>query len=638
MRRSLIGWFVVGLFVLFAGAGVAWAQEADFEGALPDSIVVTASRAEADIRQTGRRVTVWTAQDLATLPVASFDELLRTVGGVEAQSRGGFGVQTDLTMRGSSFNGVLVLVDGFRLNDPMTGHFLADLPIPLSEIARIEVLRGPASALYGPDALGGVIQVFTYAGLHDTSAGGSLAVQGGAHARYDLDANVRLRTGNTTISGATAWQGTDGEAIRNPEGGIVQRRGEAVTTDFRRQGHTAALNHAFGEAVLFARVGYDERDFGAYHFYTDFASDTAREATATRWAQARLQSGAAPRTRWQVQLGGKEHRDTYVYNPLTPANEHTSRQAQVQSQVTHTLNPQLVLTGGVSASVRSIDSNNLGTHSDEAAGLFGHLRWQPAATLTLNGGSGFDYDPGYGWEPTPQLSLALVQPAWGLRASAGRAVRAPNYVERYFNTTLAAPRGRSLGNPNLRAERSWSFEGGIDLFPAPDVALHATAFYRTTQDLIDYVKLTPADTVWLARNLLEVRIPGVELDAALTPALGAYRLRLAATYTWLDPDLGAVEPGVDLKYALTQARHLVQGSATLGRGPLSLGVQALWKDRLIGDSYGVVHAQVGYALYAGRQRFVLTAEVRNLFDKTYAEVFDAPMPGRWWLVGLRVAR
>src|SRR5690554_6071006 len=113
-------WMLAGSLMVIS----AQAQEAPVEVALPDSIVVTASRQAEPVRQTGRRVTVWTARDLAALPAASFDDLLRTAGGVEAQTRGGFGVQSDLTMRGSSFNGVLLLLDGARLNDPMTGHFL----------------------------------------------------------------------------------------------------------------------------------------------------------------------------------------------------------------------------------------------------------------------------------------------------------------------------------------------------------------------------------------------------------------------------------------------------------------------------------------------------------------------------------
>ena len=167
MRYWYAGLGIALLFLL----GSSWphaaeAQTPEMEGTLPDSIVVTATRLAEEARLSGRRVTVWTASDLQRLPVTSYDELLRTVAGLEVQSRGGFGVQSDLTMRGSTFNGVLVLLDGARLNDPMTGHFLADFPVPLAEIARIEVLRGPAAAMYGPDAIGGVVQLFTYAGLH----------------------------------------------------------------------------------------------------------------------------------------------------------------------------------------------------------------------------------------------------------------------------------------------------------------------------------------------------------------------------------------------------------------------------------------------------------------------------------------
>src|SRR5690625_2140517 len=100
------------------GQGVA------FEAALQDSIVVTALRHSADVRQTGRRVAVITAADLQQLPVASFDELIRFVGGVETQTRGGIGVQSDVTMRGSSFDGVVILLGGVGVQDQPTGNLL----------------------------------------------------------------------------------------------------------------------------------------------------------------------------------------------------------------------------------------------------------------------------------------------------------------------------------------------------------------------------------------------------------------------------------------------------------------------------------------------------------------------------------
>ena len=631
---------------LLLGWMPARAQDADTTDAasdiamyvqLPDSVVVTATRQKADARLTGRRVSVWTQADIQALPVSSFDELLRTVGGVEVRSRGAFGVQSDLTLRGSTFNGVLVLLDGARLNDPFTGHFLTDFPVPLSEIARIEVLRGPAAALYGPDALGGVIQIFTDTGLREapTASTGLTGAASGQLGRYDLytaEGAARYLAARTAVSAAASAQGTDGEPVA---------AGGDVRSDFQRTAATAALAQGLGSATLFTRVGIDDRDFSAFHFYTPFASDTAREATSTIWAQARLTSDDAGATTWRAQLAAKQHDDTYVYNPQTPANRHTSRLLTSQAAITHRLSPHLSVSGGVSAQARGIDSNNLGTHRDASGGGYVAAQWQPTDRLTLNASGRVDADPNYGVEVTPQLYAAFNTERVTVRGGIGRAVRAPNYIERYFNTTLDRPRGRSLGNPDLDAERAWSGELGVDLYSGAGLSLHVTGFRRVTRDLIDYAKLTPADTVFLARNLLRVSTNGLEVDARWKRSLGVGDLRLSASYVGLDADLGAVDPGVEYKYALTNARHLVQGAASLQVGAATVGLQGLWKERLrdspyAPNRYGTVHGRLAYRLRLGGQRATLSAEVRNLFDARYADVFDAPMPGRWWLLGASV--
>lgn len=609
-------------------AGPARARQALPEGVLPDSIVITASRTPEALRHTGRRVTVWTAADLRALPVASVDELLRTVAGVETFSRGGFGVQSDLTIRGSSFNGVLVLLDGARLNDPMTGHFLTDFPVPLAAIARIEVLRGPASALYGPDAIGGVVQVFTWAGLRDAGAapGTAAGVQAGTAGAYRLDAAARRDRGRTFLSAATEWQGADGDPLHTPDGTPLRRGDDVLRADFRRSVHSLALSHTAGAVRLYGRAGLDDRAFGAYHFYTPFPSDTAREATTTYWAQLRLTG-----PRWQVQAAARRHEDTYVYNPQTPANRHTSTRYAVQARVTQPTGAGLRLTAGLEAALRAIDSNNLGRHRDGAAGVFATAGWQPRRRLSLRAGGRLDYDPGYGLEATPHLDAALLLGRLTLRVGVGRAVRAPNYVERYFNTTLARPRGRSLGNPDLRAEWAVAYEAGLDLDAG--LHLHLTAFHRDTRNLIDYAKLTPADTVFLARNLLRVVTRGVELEADARATVGPLRLALAAGYTYLDAALHDRDPAAQYKYALTAARHLGQGTLSLARGPVRLGLQVLTRRRRDDAGYTVVNARLAYRLAPS---LTLAATVRNAFDAHYAEVFDAPLPGRWWGLGLRL--
>ncbi len=635
----MVRWIAVVLAALML-PWTASGQGVDIEGTLPDSVVVTATRLAEEARLSGRRVTVWTARDIERMPVTSHDELLRTVAGVEVQSRGGFGVQSDITMRGTTFNGVLVLLDGVRLNDPMTGHFLADFPVPLRDIARIEVLRGPAASLYGPDAIGGVIQLFTKAGLASQRASGkewqgSAEAAAGRHGLYDVRAGGDGGSEGTFFSISGEAQGSDGQAIRDEDGRPIQGSDGEVRTDFTRQAVSAALSHNFGRATLYTRAGFDNRDFGAYQFYSGVPSDTAREATSTFWAQSRLTSGAEAPTQWTLQVGARQHEDTYIFNPQTPANEHTSRRMEAQAYASRALAPQLTVTSGVSGAVRGIESNNMGTHQDVSVGAFVRTRWQPLHQLTVNASGRVDADPGYGVEATPQMGVAYNTERLTLRGGVSRAVRAPNYIERFFNTELESPRGRDLGNPDLEAERAWAYEAGIDVYPARGISLHATAFQRDTRNLIDFAQLTPADTVFLARNLLEVQTRGLELEAEANRIIGPVELRATGSYTFLDASLGEVEEGVTFKYALTNARHLVQANLMADVGAAQFAVQPLWKDPMDGDPYSVVNVRGAYRLPLGERKLTLTAEVRNVFDVEYFEIFRAPLPERWWLLGAR---
>ena len=126
-----------------------------------DTLLVETTRIPLKNNETGRCINILTKKDIEKLPATTFYELLQTISGVEIQSRGGFGVQGDIVMRGSTFSQVLVLIDGMRINDPLTGHFNCYIPISNMEIERIEILKGAGGAMYGPDAVGGVINIIT---------------------------------------------------------------------------------------------------------------------------------------------------------------------------------------------------------------------------------------------------------------------------------------------------------------------------------------------------------------------------------------------------------------------------------------------------------------------------------------------
>ena len=625
-----------------AGGGAA-SQPADsaafaVEGA---EAVVTAGRLPGEAARTGRHVTVLTAAEIARSPARSLDELLRFEAGVLTTSRSAFGAQADLSLRGGTFNGVVVLVDGARFNDPMTGHFLSDFPVPLAEIARVEVLRGPDAAAWGPDALGGVVHVLTHTGARTASRDAVRAdVSVGEEATVLGELAVRRR-GAVAWSAAVAGVRTDGPPALDGDGRPVVGSDGPVRADLTRGAATAAFAAPALGGRLYVRAAGDARDFGAYQFYTPFASDTAREATSTLWAQAQLAGDAGAPATWSVQLSARRHTDRYTYYPGFPTNEHTSRRVGLTAEAAQAVAPGLTVGGGVSAEARDIVSNSLGDHGDVAGGVFALARWSPLRAVTLSMSARLDADPGFGVEPTPMLAVAwAVRPGLGLRAAAGRAVRAPTYVERYINTARENPQG-NLGTPGLRAERAWNAEGGLDWAPAPGLALQATAFWRRTDDLIDYVRTEATGArVFLAQNVFEAEAAGVEATASADWRFSpeqALRLSAAYTYTDVQIDPGAFDAG-DFKYVLDHSPHLVQGRAAVEAGHALLSVEALHKTRLALDAVTVAHARLALGLrpHADRPPAQVYVEARNVFDARYTEVFGAPMPGRLWLAGLRL--
>ncbi len=200
-----------------------------------DEVLVSASRIQSKKYESGKNITVISQKEIAQLPVNSVDELLQYVGGVNINNRGGFGVQSDIGMRGSTFSQVLVLVDNQRINDPLTAHFNNYVPIPLSEVHHIEIVRGSASASFGADAVGGIIHIKTktYEGLFNnqeiSSTNGNVGI--GDHNLSMLDAGVHQQSKRFGFSAAVKSSESDGEQLVNPNFANAQR-GDSLHHNF----------------------------------------------------------------------------------------------------------------------------------------------------------------------------------------------------------------------------------------------------------------------------------------------------------------------------------------------------------------------------------------------------------------------
>ncbi len=210
-----------------------------------ETVVVTGSASPVTFETLGRTVRVLTREELARLPARDVADVLRLVSSVSVRSRGAWGVQTEFSIRGATFGQTLVLVDGIRLNDTQTGHHNGDIPVPLDEIERVEVLLGPGSALFGADAFGGTINIITRRGV-------------GA-------AQAQLRAGRFGTAVASASGGFERGALR---------QSAAVAFD-RSDGFMAARDHRIltlrsqtmvGDSTALA-VAFTDKDFGANGFY-----------------------------------------------------------------------------------------------------------------------------------------------------------------------------------------------------------------------------------------------------------------------------------------------------------------------------------------------------------------------------------
>src|SRR5215210_6378746 len=152
-KKNKIFITVINILVI---ASSVYAQQVEL-----DPVTITASLNPVSASATGRNILVVKGEQFSKLPVHSIDELLKYLPGIEVQMRGPMGAQSDIVLRGSTFQQVLVIIDGIRINDPNTGHFNSYIPVTPSEIDRIEILKGASSAIYGSEAVGGVIHIIT---------------------------------------------------------------------------------------------------------------------------------------------------------------------------------------------------------------------------------------------------------------------------------------------------------------------------------------------------------------------------------------------------------------------------------------------------------------------------------------------
>lgn len=490
-----------------------------------DSITVYGSRLASSALTEGKNIHILSKELIQSYSASSLDELLAQVTGVHITTRNGFGAQADIGIRGSTYAQILVVLDGQRINDPLTGHFNAYLSLPIEQIHQIEIIKGPSSASYGSDAVGGVIVVTTknyrrYTLLKEPSSLQISELTGtkSRNSSYQLGSKIgsfgsqRHYTGldwNTARASTDAYASItriDGPSYSNPNHPSITTAPSNYRSFYNQDqvGISQAYRWSSG-LKQYLRLGYDRRDFNAKYFYTTSSFDESIEEIERYWGQL---STRKEMNTFALVMDGmiQQTTDVFTFNPNFAPNEHTTTQTQFHAALNSLSKSDIDFSIGIQSLLKNIQSTDRGNHNRRGIASYAMVRdtWEIhrkySHYITLNFGLRADYDPSYDLQFIPQFS-AKWRHHWGvIQSSVGKAIRAADFTELFVSHNLdLISSGRNVGNSNLMAEESFAYDvsyqtPSLSLSYVPfDVRYSVAYFARDSKGLIDYVYTSEND-------------------------------------------------------------------------------------------------------------------------------------------------
>jgi iron complex outermembrane receptor protein len=565
-----------------------------------ETIVVTGTYEPLSLDEIDRAITLLPVRGQG-LVLNSLVDVLRLDPSLDVQARAPGGVQDDLSIRGSSFEQTLVLLNGQRLDDVQSGHHDMDIPVPVDAVARIEVLRGSGSTMYGSDAVGGAVNIIT-----DPPENTELRLRTAV-------GNFGINEQQGSLSGAFGSLDEQLSFSRDFSSGFMPDR------DYRSLQFASSTHFVTAWGASDLTLAYMDHPFGADQFYGAYPS---WEDTKTWFAGFRQALGS----KTNASFAYRRHSDLFVLfrdQPAIYTNHHHDESFQAALRRTENLATNTELHYGVEALHESIVSNNLGIHARSRAAVYAALDFRALKrfSLSLSAREEVYRDFSAEFNPTVAAGYWLSQRV-KLRASASRAFRVPSYTDLYYEDPA------NLGNPNLLPERAWTYEGGVDWNPSQRVHGDVTVFQRRERDGIDYWRATPAD-LWQALNIDNLHFTGIE--SSLRLALSRSQT-IDFRYSWLRGAEDTVPLG-QTKYSFNYPTHsgVVVWQANLaGRAVVRTRFGVL--DRRAASTYALWDINAAYT--PGRVHPFL--QISNLTNTSYQEIQGVAMPGRTVMGGVEL--
>lgn len=612
----------------------AFAQQspAPADTSATDGIIVTASRLALEPREIGSAVTVVTDKDLEAGQIVFVKDVLQDLAGVQV-STDRPGDNTNVSIRGSDNDQVMWLIDGIKLGDPsaISTQFQPDHLVS-QDIARIEVLRGNQSSLYGSDAIGGVVNIITQRatrdGVHLNAEG-----EGGSYGAVNGGASVFGKSGALDFRLTATGYSQDGPSLADPK--TAYPAGSATEQDgYWRYGLSGRAGLALSNTLSVQMIGFWQKARSDMDNTTSDSSDFVRKRDYAAAAQANYLS-TDKKLKIDASVSRYAARRLYFgtwYAPDGDSYKGTHDRADVNLRYDAGL---VAISAGGSLEREKSDqatyySGNL-AHSISTTSGYGELALRPIANLTITGAARVDDNSRFGSFDTYRGTIAYVVPgALGadsvkFRASYGTGAKAPGIYQLYDPT---------YGNSALKAETSRGGDFGVDM-----------NFERFSAQFSYFYGHTKNEIVWDATlgsygqytQYGRTRKQGVEVAFVLEPVKG---VSIRQSFTYLDAEADMTQSGA---YSdIGRPSH--SGSTAITLTPierLSLTARARYRSRNASSTYYPATAAYGVvdllASYGLTDRISVYGRVTNLFDKDYQMTYGTNALGRAAYGGVRVS-
>ncbi len=604
MKRSLfVLFFVVVHFGLFAQTDTT---------KLLTEVPVRGVRIKSGFNLESASVIHISAADIQRAPSQSIADLLHYYAGIDVRQSGVNGVLADIGIRGSTFNQVLILMNGIKMSDQQTGHFSMNLPVDVENIERIEILKGPSARVYGQNAFAGAINIIT---KNTEESFAKINVTAGDFNLGGIKASGALNSKTVTQYASTSHDFSNGYRYNS----------DYKITNFFYNGSAPVGN---GKVSFVG--GITDKMFGANGFYGNPTNTEQYEALQTSLAAITHQTSFGKRVLFTHRAYWRRNKDEYIYlrnNPTYYRNLHTNNTIGYEANVSIS-NPIGVTGIGIDINRLLLVSNNLGNHQRTVATLFLEHCFQPTDKWDVTPGVQLNYYSDFGTNFFPGVDVGFKMSNYlKAFANAGYTYRVPTYTDLYYKDP------KNIGNADLLPEYAFTYEAGIKLINKRWLNAQASYFTRLGKRIIDYTKQTEQDP-WQTQNFINANTSGIDISVTINPATVFdtnlfEKLTIGYTYLQASTETNATFS----KYALQYLHNQIVTSLQLRyRKNIFHSINYRYADRLASPNFSIVDSRVGLMSSSGS----FFVDVTNIFNVPYTETSLIPLPGRWVKVGVSI--